>query len=35
MSESVDAGLLGSATGEALMTDGIDILQSPARPRIC
>ena len=27
--ESVDTGLLGTATGEALMTDGIDILQSP------
>jgi len=27
--QSVDTGLLGTATGEALMTDGIDILQSP------
>jgi hypothetical protein len=27
--QSVDTGLLGTATGEALMTDGIDIIQSP------
>ena len=28
--QSVDTGVLGTATGTALMTDGIDILQSPA-----
>jgi alpha-galactosidase len=27
--QSVDTGLLGTATGAALMTDGIDIIQSP------
>jgi alpha-galactosidase len=27
--QSVDAGLLGTATGTALMTDGIDVVQSP------
>ena len=26
---SVDTGMLGTATGAALMTDGIDVLQSP------
>ncbi len=28
--QSVDSGILGTATGAALMTDGIDITQSPA-----
>jgi alpha-galactosidase len=28
--ESVDTGFLGTATGEALMTQGIDVVQSPA-----
>ena len=28
--QSVDAGVLGTATGAALMTDGIDVVQSPA-----
>jgi alpha-galactosidase len=28
--ESVDTGLLGTATGAALMTQGIDVVQSPA-----
>ena len=28
--ESVDTGLLGTATGQALMTQGIDVVQSPA-----
>ena len=27
--QSVDTGVLGTATGAALMTDGIDVLQSP------
>jgi len=27
--QSVDSGILGSATGKALMSDGIDVLQSP------
>ena len=26
---SVDTGILGTATGAALMTDGIDVLESP------
>jgi hypothetical protein len=27
--QSVDTGILGTATGSALMTAGIDIIQSP------